>query len=208
MNYQKIHDQIIERAKNRLLEEKTHKHHIIPKCLNGSNDKENIVKLTPREHFIVHLLLTKIYPNNYRILVASFMMSNNKKYNSKKYSWLYELYSKRAKGRKLTEETKQKMRLNRKGMKGLKHSEETKQKMILSHKGIKFDEDRKKTVCKIRTPESNLKRSLSLKGNKNSTGILGRKHSEETKKKISESNKIFWNNYWKNKKLGIDNIIT
>lgn len=36
------------------------KHHIIPKCLSGSNDKTNLVVLTAREHFICHWLLTKM----------------------------------------------------------------------------------------------------------------------------------------------------
>jgi 5-methylcytosine-specific restriction endonuclease McrA len=35
-------------------------HHIIPKSLGGSNEKENLVNLTPREHFIAHRLLTKM----------------------------------------------------------------------------------------------------------------------------------------------------
>ena len=52
MNYQKIYNQIIERAKNRQLEGYKEKHHIIPRCLNGNNDKENLVKLTAREHFL------------------------------------------------------------------------------------------------------------------------------------------------------------
>ena len=33
------------------------KHHIIPKCMGGSNTADNIVKLTPREHFVCHKLL-------------------------------------------------------------------------------------------------------------------------------------------------------
>jgi len=36
------------------------KHHIIPKSLGGNNLEENLVKLTFREHFICHRLLTKI----------------------------------------------------------------------------------------------------------------------------------------------------
>ena len=35
-------------------------HHIIPKSLGGSNRKENLVKLTPKEHFICHRLLPKL----------------------------------------------------------------------------------------------------------------------------------------------------
>ena len=38
----------------------TEKHHIIPKCLGGKNNVSNIVKLTPREHFICHKLLYRM----------------------------------------------------------------------------------------------------------------------------------------------------
>ena len=34
------------------------KHHIIPRCIGGSDHKENLVSLTAREHFVCHLLLT------------------------------------------------------------------------------------------------------------------------------------------------------
>jgi hypothetical protein len=38
------------------------KHHILPKSfkLGGERDKENMVNLTLKEHFICHLLLTKM----------------------------------------------------------------------------------------------------------------------------------------------------
>jgi 5-methylcytosine-specific restriction endonuclease McrA len=32
-------------------------HHILPKSLGGSNDKSNLVELTAREHYIVHMLI-------------------------------------------------------------------------------------------------------------------------------------------------------
>jgi hypothetical protein len=35
-------------------------HHIIPKSLGGSNNSQNLVRLTAREHYIVHHLLTKM----------------------------------------------------------------------------------------------------------------------------------------------------
>ena len=37
------------------------KHHILPKSMGGSNGKENIVHFTPKEHFVAHHLLWKIY---------------------------------------------------------------------------------------------------------------------------------------------------
>ena len=79
MNYQRIYNQIIERAKTRQIEGYVEKHHIIPKCLDGTNDKENLIKLTAREHFLCHLLLCEMYPNNIRLFHAVFMMSNIKK---------------------------------------------------------------------------------------------------------------------------------
>jgi hypothetical protein len=43
------------------------KHHIVPKCLGGSNDSNNLVKMTARQHFIAHLILSKIFKGNYEI---------------------------------------------------------------------------------------------------------------------------------------------
>ena len=45
MNYKKIHDQIIERAKTRKLEGYKEKHHIIPRCMGGNDEPENLVQL-------------------------------------------------------------------------------------------------------------------------------------------------------------------
>lgn len=38
----------------------TENHHIHPECLGGNNKKENMVRLTAREHYVCHLLLTKM----------------------------------------------------------------------------------------------------------------------------------------------------
>jgi len=61
LNYQKVYNQIIIAAQNRshpmsIVE----RHHIVPKSLGGSNEPSNIVKVTPREHFILHKLLVKM----------------------------------------------------------------------------------------------------------------------------------------------------
>lgn len=59
MNYKKIHDSIIDRAKNRVYDKNIHhNHHIIPKHEN-SFSKET-VPLTYKEHMIIHHLLWKI----------------------------------------------------------------------------------------------------------------------------------------------------
>lgn len=99
MNYQKIYDQLVEKRRNFPLFKKQdyycETHHIVPKCMGGSNEKENLVNLYAKEHFIAHLLLTKIYLNNFKILTAFIIMCGNlnyKKVSSKEYSTLRELY--------------------------------------------------------------------------------------------------------------------
>ena len=62
MNYKKIYNLIIEhRRNNKSTLEYSETHHIIPRSLGGNDSLENLVELSAREHYICHLLLTKIY---------------------------------------------------------------------------------------------------------------------------------------------------
>lgn len=69
MNYQKLYDKLMQTRKEReLIKEKGYEiHHIVPKCLGGDNEEDNLVKLTFREHYIAHWILAKIYINNPKI---------------------------------------------------------------------------------------------------------------------------------------------
>ena len=100
MNYQQIYDDLCAgKGKNRNLTGKTHKHHIIPRCISGTDDPNNLVILTLREHFIAHRLLTKIYPNHSGLIYAVFNMSkcyHYSKINSRTYEYLQQQYSKSA----------------------------------------------------------------------------------------------------------------
>ena len=77
MDYRKHYIRLIETRLNRtsLKGEYYEKHHIIPKCWGGSNKKENIVKLTGREHYIAHWLLYRMRPHSTGISLAFWMMS-------------------------------------------------------------------------------------------------------------------------------------
>lgn len=79
--YTRWYYSIINRAKNRVISDYTEKHHIIPKSLGGSNDPSNLVKLTAREHFICHMLLTKMVNGKFRqkMVHAWWAMSTLKK---------------------------------------------------------------------------------------------------------------------------------
>ena len=70
MDYKKIYDSLMLHAQNRTLEGYVEKHHIIPRCMKGTNERNNLVNLTPREHFLAHWLLVKIHPDNFKLLCA------------------------------------------------------------------------------------------------------------------------------------------
>jgi len=59
--YTRHYWKLINTRKNRITSGYTEKHHIVPRSLGGTNLKDNLVSLTPREHFIAHLLLTKMF---------------------------------------------------------------------------------------------------------------------------------------------------
>jgi hypothetical protein len=89
MNYQRIYDEIIERAKLRGLDKKFfdgyfERHHIIPLCMHGTNDKSNLVLLTAREHYLCHYILMKIH-NNDLILYAFQSMQMKSKTTKHRY---------------------------------------------------------------------------------------------------------------------------
>jgi len=76
--YTRTYFSIINRAKSRTLENTYfEKHHVIPKSLGGSNKKDNLVKLTAREHYVCHLLLTKMTSGDayYKMVNAAWLMS-------------------------------------------------------------------------------------------------------------------------------------
>lgn len=145
MNYQKIYNQIINKAKNRELIGYFEKHHIIPKCIGGNNNKDNLVKLTAREHFICHLLLCEIYPSENKLKQALWLMSIGKQSHTHKIKNNNRLYNR-------LKLNFQKTMSNNSNMLGKKHSDKTKQKMSLSQTG------------KVRNDETKQKMSEAAKG--------------------------------------------
>ena len=96
MNYSKIYHALIERARDRTLESFTERHHIVPKCMGGTDELSNLVRLTPEEHFIAHQLLVKLHPTNVRLkfaLQAMLMDTGNQKRKNKAYGWVRRVVS-------------------------------------------------------------------------------------------------------------------
>ena len=191
MNYQRIHDAIIDRARNRTLQGYREKHHVIPRCLGGTNFPDNLVFLTAREHFIVHKLLCEIYPNESKLFFAYRMMAymtrskdNIRDYyiSSREFNRIrilareqMSILAKRRPHRPLSRSTLDKMAATRK-QNGYRHSNETKKKMSIAKLGQKYTDTHRKNL------------SLALTGNPNVTGKAATPEKEmERRRKIKKS---------------------
>lgn len=182
MNYKKIYNDIMIRSKNRVIDGYTEKHHIIPKCIGGTNHKSNIAILTPSEHFIAHQLLVKIYPDNGKIIYAArcmaTMSNNGSRVNNKLFGWIREKYSreisKKFSGVKFSEERlnamsnlmkSRNLTKERNPFYGKTHTPEVREKIKKARTGIKLSDEHKKKI------------SIHM------TGIV---HTEQCRKLISE----------------------
>ena len=83
--YAKWYNQITERARFRDIDDYTETHHIKPRSLGGTDEVDNLVKLTAREHFICHWLLTKMYTGEAKskMINALWMMQSNNTYQNR-----------------------------------------------------------------------------------------------------------------------------
>lgn len=87
------YERLIERGRSRSISEGEYyeRHHIVPKCISGTDDLENLVSLTPEEHYTAHLILCKLFPNNGKLYRAVAMMtvdSPSAPRNNKMYGWI------------------------------------------------------------------------------------------------------------------------
>ncbi len=105
------------------------KHHIVPRCLGGSDDPSNIAVLTAREHYIAHQILVKLYPGNVGLIFGARLMTvnvnNSGRVNNRLYEWLKvkaaEASSQVNKGRIHSQATKEKLSSIRKGRQPWNH---------------------------------------------------------------------------------------
>ena len=172
MNYKKLHDSIINNAKlSKRSKEKGYfeAHHIVPRCFGGTDSEENIVLLTPKEHYLVHRLLIAIQKKGskkyYQMLNAfSFMAGNGKLHGYNRVKVSSRFYE------KIKTELAEKR-------KGKKRSDSTRRKI---------SETKKRNPYRP-TEAQRKKHSERMKGKGNP--MYGRTHSDDVKKLLSELNK-------------------
>lgn len=180
--YKKHYDNLMNKGKNRKLDGYKERHHIIPRCMGGSNDKDNLVELTPEEHFVAHQLLIKIFPDDPKIALGAFMMtyhSSTMRINNKAFGWLRKEFAKSIskinkanaatrgkkagdtqRGKVLSDDHKEKLRI---ASFEKTHSEETKRKMSQSALNLSDDKKQNRLACHY-TPEYKIKLSNAAKG--------------------------------------------
>jgi hypothetical protein len=149
MNYELHYNVLIQKGRNRTLVGYTEEHHVMPKCMGGTDNAENLVKLTPEEHFVAHQLLAKMYPTVKGLIYSLARLSGGKSTlrTNKLYGWIKRRLAKqRSKemkghtiwvGRKHSQETKDKIKefnLANSQSKGLVRSDETKLKISITKK--------------------------------------------------------------------------
>lgn len=155
MNYGVIYDSLMERARQRGKPEGYYeKHHVLPKCLGGGNEKANLVFLTAKEHFMAHKLLVRIHPLNKGVWYALIAMGRIHEFKTRIFASERKRAYEIRRGYRYTDEARKKMSESakkrgvqknskatqfgkrppwNKGLKGFRkgytHSEETRAKM-------------------------------------------------------------------------------
>lgn len=164
------------------------KHHIIPRSLGGDNSKSNIIKLTPKQHFICHLLLTKMTSGTEKskMLSAVWAMAalHSKNHSGKRHKVNSRQFNNLRKAA-LTDPGRIKNLQERNSLDGnpfykKKHTAESRQKMSIAKKGKAGT-----FTGKSLSDETKLKISMSKQG---------RTVSDETKQKHTDGQKKRYEN--------------
>lgn len=189
MNYEKIYNDLIQKRRDhQLIKLKKddpnyiycERHHIIPVSCHGTNDNLNTINLLPKEHYIAHLLLLKIYEIKYgkmhpyyKNMVCALQLLSNRRIKSEITSSFMEFKIpayKYQKIRNLYAELKKNSIPWNKGKRNI-FSKEKLQEMVKHHKDMHG-------------------KNNGMYGRKGKLHpSFGRKHTEATKKLMSKNRK-------------------
>lgn len=164
--YKQTYNDLVTTRKSRglnklCLDYYTEIHHIVPRCMGGTDDEENLVLLTAREHIIAHMLLVRIYPEHLGIIrsTSAILLKNKGRKEGK-------LFSSRLVAEVRENYAKHKDEFSKEQL-GKEVSEEIRKKQSESHIGNRLSE-RTKEILKekrysisIKTPEGKVYNSIA-----------------------------------------------
>ena len=207
--YERWYSDLMSTRKTRILPKSVYaeRHHIIPRCLGGTDDADNIVRLLTKEHFIAHLLLARIHSgkDGMRMVHAlRRMLTGNQSHryipNSRTYQTIRTLSMEKCSGENNPMWGKTGENHPSYGKHEQIYTEEFRKKVGEKSKGRVWTEEQraKRKAAQIAywaDPENRKKQSVKLKqverteewNKKISEGQKGRIHSPETRAKISQA---------------------
>lgn len=109
MDYGRLYTALMEKASQRQLVGYSEKHHIVPKCMGGSNAKSNLVLLTAKEHFIAHKLLVRVHPSVRGLWLALIAMGRIPNFKARIFASERERAAASRRGFKYTDKARTKM---------------------------------------------------------------------------------------------------
>lgn len=169
------------------------RHHIVPKCMNGSDDKENLIDLFAREHFEAHRLLAKENPGNDSLIYGWTMMAFVKDKNQQRYELTAAEYEDARIA--LSAVASERYVGENNPFYGKQHTEETREKMRKSseQRWSRPEEKEKARKAKANMPKETRQKmsesALKRFENPENHPMRGWVPSDETRKKMSESAK-------------------
>lgn len=133
MSYKEFIDNILNtRGRFACGDEYKERHHIIPRCMGGTNDKDNLIDLYAREHFEAHRLLALENPDIKGLTYAWWAMSvQTNAYTKKRYCITAEEYEEVRTYYSII--LSKNMKGNNNPFYGKKHSDESKNKIKENH---------------------------------------------------------------------------
>lgn len=215
MDYPRLYARFIEDRRARPEPERStsDRHHVVPRCLGGTDEADNLIRLSYSDHLFAHVLLARIHGGP--LAVAAVRMSGMKKYNGGRASRLrYAHIRSRARqamlgnthcvGRRDTPETLKKRSVSITASRArpetrLRHEEglarpEVREKLsAASRRAWESEVNRTAHSDRLRKlwqdPAYREKQTERMRGQRHA---LGHKQSEEACRRKSEASKAAW----------------
>lgn len=182
MNYRAHYDRLMFRARGRVLVGYRERHHVLPRCMGGTDAKDNLVELTPEEHYVAHQLLVKLYPSHEGLSYAAVCMAQ-KASGRRAYGWLRGRYGSLLRGKAKTAEHRRNIST---GQRGRPVSLATRARIAASLLGRSMSEKARQRMSAVRQGRKRGPMSEAHRA-KLSAARTGWRQSEEQKARISAS---------------------